>query len=91
MKKLNPPVSLMFLTGGQLVFTGRQNLLELNFFMAKTFLPRVKIILTAVQFAQCPALAESPEIPNLNNLHPTSLIPPTLLQYLTTLLIRQKV
>ena len=53
----------VFSRSGQLVFTGRQNLLELNFFIGKLSArwsnQAGKIILTGSQFAWCQALNES--------------------------------
>jgi len=56
----------MFSAEGQLVFTGR-HFFQLNIFMAVTFLHLVenepgKLILTAGQFAWCPALNETPAL-----------------------------
>ena len=54
----------MLSTGGQLVFTGRQNFLKVTSLEEKLFSrwsnQAGKIILTAGQFAQCPVLNKTP-------------------------------
>ena len=89
-----PGISLTFLAGGQLVFTGRQDCLKWTFLLEKRSTrcsnQASKIIITACPFARCLALNETSGIlVRVHYAHESNLLKATLYIHILALLLAQ--